>query len=121
MELVADVMLATGAFGAAVYCFVLSRRLARFTRLESGMGGAIAVLSAQVDDMTNALALAQATAASSSEQLELLTRRAEAAADRLERLQAAQPDATEADEDTPGERRLRFVRRRSARGTEAAE
>ena len=46
MQLIADVLLAAGAFGAALYCFVLSRRLKRFATLESGMGGAIAVDSA---------------------------------------------------------------------------
>ncbi len=117
MELIADAMLAAGAFGAAVYCYVLSRRLARFATLETGMGGAIAVLSAQVDDLTRALGRAQETAASSGAQLADLTRRAEAAAARLEVLVASlhdlpEPDAADAD---TGDRRMRFVRRRGTR------
>jgi hypothetical protein len=92
MELVADVLLAAGAFGAALYCLVLARRLARFTTLENGMGGAIAVLSAQVDDMTRALAQAQAAAGDSTRRLETLTRRAEAAGGKLELLVAAMHD-----------------------------
>ena len=49
MELIADVLLAAGALGAGLYCYVLALRLKQFQTLESGMGGAIAVLSAQVD------------------------------------------------------------------------
>lgn len=117
MELIADAMLAAGAFGAAVYCYTLSRRLARFATLESGMGGAIAVLSAQVDDLTRALGRAQETAGSSGAQLADLTRRAEAAAARLEVLVASLHDLPEADaaDADAGERRMRFVRRRGTR------
>ena len=68
MQLIADLLAGLGALGAAVYCLVLSRRLKRFNQLENGMGGAIAVLSAQVDDMTKALNRAQSTAALSAEQ-----------------------------------------------------
>ncbi|MDO9525302.1 MAG: hypothetical protein Q7J57_07125 [Gemmobacter sp.] len=127
MELIADMLLAAGAFGVAVYCFVLSRRLTRFTQLETGMGGAIAVLSAQVDDMTRALIKAQAAAGDSTAELAVLTVRGEAAAARLELLVASLhdlPDSTEPLE-TQGQdladRRMRFVRRRPARGEEAAE
>ena len=55
MNLISDVFLTAGAFGAAIYCYVLSARLKKLTALETGMGGAIAVLSVQVDDMTKAL------------------------------------------------------------------
>jgi hypothetical protein len=128
MDLIADVLLAAGAFGAAAYCYVLARRLREFQTLESGMGGAIAVLSAQVDDMTRALERAQGTAAVSARSLEALTARGEAAAARMELLLAALhdlPDPPAATPDPPGERRLRFVRRRPARDpspdVEAAE
>lgn len=114
MELIADALLAAGAFGAAFYCFVLQRRLARFTRLESGMGGAIAVLSAQVDDLERALAAAQGAASESTRRLAALTDRADAAAVRLDLLVAALHDLPEreaAAEVTP-DRRVRFVRSR---------
>jgi hypothetical protein len=55
MQVIADILMTAGAFGAAIYCYVLSNRLKKFTTLESGMGSAIAVLSVQVDDMTRAL------------------------------------------------------------------
>ena len=84
MDLIADILLAAGALGAGFYCFVLSRRLTRFTDLENGVGGAVAVLSAQVDDLTRTLAEAQKTAGESSESLADLTMRAEETAKRLE-------------------------------------
>lgn len=127
MELIADMLLAAGAFGAAIYCYVLSRRLTRFTQLESGMGGAIAVLSAQVDDMTKALTKAQGAASQSTAELAALTIRAEAAASRLELLVASlhdlpdAPEPAELPEHEAADRRMRFVRRRSSRGAEAAE
>ncbi len=95
MQLIADVLLAAGAFGAALYCFVLSRRLTRFATLETGMGGAIAVLSAQVDELTRALAEAQAAAQESAARLKALNGRAEAGAQKLELMLAALHDLPE--------------------------
>ncbi len=127
MVLIADILMAAGSFGAAIYCYVLSGRLKKFTTLESGMGGAIAVLSVQVDDMTRALEKARKAATGSADGLQALTARAESVASRLELLVAAMhdlPDPAAEPEPEPeeAERRLRFVRRRSARSDlEAAE
>ncbi len=114
MALISDFLLAAGAFGAAIYCYVLSRRLARFGTLEGGVGGAIAVLSAQVDDMTKALERARLAAASSSDSLEALTKRAEEVARRLELILASMHDLPEVPDET-ARRPLRFVRRHAAR------
>ncbi|TCP39095.1 DUF6468 domain-containing protein [Rhodovulum marinum] len=92
MALIADILLIAGALGATLYCHVLARRLRRFNDLEKGMGGAIAVLSAQVDDMTRALQGAQTSARHSTDGLESLTGRAEDVARRLELLVAAMHD-----------------------------
>lgn len=92
MDLIADMLLLSAALGAGLYCFVLSRRLRRFTDLESGMGGAVAVLSVQVEDMKKALEAAQKTASMSAEQLEEVTARAEETARRLEMTLAATHD-----------------------------
>lgn len=117
MEHIADILLGAGAIGAAIYCHVLARRLAAFTRLESGMGGAIAVLSAQVDEMTRALDLARRGAGESASQLEGRVRRAEQVAEKLELLLASMHDLPE-----PGDAGRRIMRRRSRRtGLEAAE
>ena len=84
MALIADILLAAGAFGAGLYCLVLGRRLKRFNDLEKGVGGAVAVLSAQVDDLTRTLAAAQGTATHSAQSLTSLTTRAETCARQLE-------------------------------------
>jgi hypothetical protein len=84
MALIADILLAAGAIGAGLYCFVLGRRLKRFNNLENGVGGAVAVLSAQVDDLTKTLTAAQSTAGQSAQSLTELTTRAEACARQLE-------------------------------------
>lgn len=84
MDMIADILLAAGALGAGFYCFVLGRRLKKFNNLEKGVGGAVAVLSAQVDDLTKTLEAAQATAAASAETLGDLTVRAEDMSRKLE-------------------------------------
>lgn len=98
MDLIADILLIAGALGAGLYCIVLSRRLNRFTDLEKGVGGAIAVLSAQVDDMTKALETARSSTNSSAESLDALTGRAEGVAQRLELLVASMHDLPVDDE-----------------------
>ncbi len=92
MELIADIFLISGAIAATVYCVVLSRRLRRFTDLENGVGGAIALLSSQVDDMTTTLKTAQTSAAGSARSLDELTGKAEGVAQRLELLVASMHD-----------------------------
>ena len=120
MELIADILMIAASIGAAVYCFVLAARLRRFTTLETGMGGAIAVLSAQVDDMTRALETARSVAGTSEKNLADLTTRAETLARRLELLMASlhdlpEPGQPRTQSEPPEEepRRLRFVRKRS--------
>lgn len=138
MELIADILMTAGAFGAGIYCYVLALRLKRFTTLENGMGGAIAVLSAQVDDMTRALEAARNSATGSVSSLTAQADRAEAAARRLELLLATMHDLPTSPQSSPAqlspeaadepaheqddEKKLRFVRRRSSREfSEAAE
>ncbi|WP_371055899.1 DUF6468 domain-containing protein [Rhodosalinus sp. K401] len=103
MELIADILLVAGALGAAFYCSVLARRLSRFNDLEGGMGGAVAVLSKQVDDMTRALDAAKETAGHSAESLNALTERAESVAKRLELLVASMHDLPSGDPGAEGE------------------
>ncbi len=92
MDMIADILLIAGAVGAGIYCFVLGRRLNKFNDLEKGVGGAVAVLSAQVDDLTKTLAAAQTTAAQSAETLTDLTLRAESMSKRLELQMASMHD-----------------------------
>ncbi|WP_299672843.1 hypothetical protein [uncultured Roseobacter sp.] len=103
MELIADVLLAAGALGAGLYCLVLGRRLNRFNDLEKGVGGAVAVLSAQVDDLTKTLSAAQATAATSAQTLTDLTKRAEDMSRKLELQMASLHDVPDVPQSpTPG-------------------
>jgi hypothetical protein len=92
MELIADIFLAAGAIGAGFYCYILGRRLKKFNNLEQGVGGAVAVLSSQVDDLRRTLAAAQVTAATSAETLSDMTARAEEMEKRLELQMASMHD-----------------------------
>lgn len=76
MELIADLLLVAGALGAGLYCFILSRRLNKFNSLEKGVGGAVAVLSSQVDDLEKTLVSARQEAGQSANKLTELTERA---------------------------------------------
>lgn len=112
MELISNIFLGAGAIGAGIFCFVLSRRLTAFNTLETGMGGAIAVLSVQVDEMTRTLEAAQLAAGSSAHELTDLAARAEASTRRLELLLASLHDLP--DPESRARNRLRVVRTRSA-------
>ena len=92
MEQISDMLLAAGALGAAFYCFVLSRRLRRFNNLEKGVGGAVALLSAQVDHLTRALSAARDSARQSKSHLTEQVAHADAVAKRLELLIASVHD-----------------------------
>lgn len=92
IRVISDILLVAGALGAGFYCYVLARRLARFNDLENGIGAAVAVLSAQVDDLAKTLVSAQKTASTSNVTLEGLTDRAETVAKRLELLVASMHD-----------------------------
>ena len=92
LMMLADLLLISGALGAGFYCFVLSRRLRKFTDLEKGVGGAVAVLAVQVDDLEKSLSAAKSTAAQSVQTLSDVTGRAEKSAHRLELLIASLHD-----------------------------
>ncbi|MCG7521095.1 DUF1664 domain-containing protein [Ruegeria sp. Ofav3-42] len=102
MELIADILLVAGALGAGLYCFVLSRRLKRFTDLEKGVGGAVAVLSSQADELKRSLDSARDASDQSGVALKELTERAETVAQRLELMMASMHDVVP-EEDAPAE------------------
>lgn len=116
MELIMDVLLIAGAFGAALYCLVLSRRLSRLTNLETGVGGAIASLSARVDHLNATLETAQKATVTSARSLDQLTGKAEGVAGRLELLVASLHDLPLAEEDAAPEEKPvgKFRSRRAA-------
>lgn len=92
MAFVSDFLVVAAALGAALYCFILSRRLQALTRLDGGLGSAIALLSAQVDDLSRTLRQARENADSGAAALNSQTARAEAACQRLELLLATLHD-----------------------------
>ena len=118
MAMIADILLISGALGAGFYCLVLSRRLRRFTDLEKGVGGAVAVLSAQVDDLAKTLEAAQVTANSSVSKLDDVSVRAEAAGQRLELLVASLHDLPPS-ETQPTKEDVTFMRRSTSNGARA--
>lgn len=92
MEFLSDILLATAAIGAAIFCLVLSRRLRALTTLDNGLGSAVVILSSQVDDLARTLKSAQDTARKSAEKLDAQTRRAESACRQIELLMASLHD-----------------------------
>ena len=102
VTVLSDILLGAGALGAAVYCGVLANRLKRFNNLENGVGGAVALLSAQVDDMTRTLDLARKAAGQSTETLTALTERAESASRKLELMLASLNDLPDVAAADPG-------------------
>lgn len=113
MELIADGLLIAGALAAALYCLVLSRRVSALKNMDSGLGGAIAGLSARVEQTRVSLADTKAATSDMTRNLQNATARAEMAAGRLELLLATLHDTTSGDE-TP----LREIR--SAKQAEMA-
>jgi hypothetical protein len=89
MAFISDILLTAGAFGAAIYCLVLSRRLRKFTDLEGDIGKAISILSTQMDELNLSLHSAQKSADLSVKRLNDGTNRAETAARHLELLVAS--------------------------------
>lgn len=59
MELISNAIIISAVIMATMYCRRLSLRLQKFSRLESEMGSAIALLSREVEQMTIALKKAQ--------------------------------------------------------------
>ena len=90
--MIADIFLIAGALGAGFYCIILSRRLSKFTDLEEGVGGAVAVLSKQVEEMTAALEAAQRATQDTENSLGAVTGKAEGVAQKLELLVASLHD-----------------------------
>ena len=99
MNILSDILLGFGAIAAAIYCFVLSRKLSKLKGLDQDLGSAIAILSRQVDEMTRVLSSAQATANDSASVLADKTEIATSVAERLELMIAALQDLPETELD----------------------
>ena len=69
IETILQSALAVAAVGLALFCLVLARRLRRLNDLETGLGGAIAVMAAEVDRLEKAILAARDEARAASETL----------------------------------------------------
>lgn len=99
----ADLILMAASLGAAVYCMILSRRLSRLGSFDKGIGGAIAVLSAQVEEMKTALHEAKTGSDGAERQLGDLVRQAREISAELEMMIAACHDVVEVADDPPAD------------------
>ncbi|MRX49704.1 hypothetical protein GI374_04420 [Paracoccus sp. S-4012] len=105
--------LAGAALLLAVWCAVLARRLRRLNDLETGLGGAIAVMAAEVARLESALARAREEASASGAALGDAVERA-----RAERLRWAAQGGFAPDE--APRRRIRRRREHAEAGHETA-
>lgn len=123
MEIFVNLLLIVGTLSAATFSWVLSRRVRKLSDLDQGLGSAITTLSSQVDDMNEALMLAQQQASASSKEIETLTTRAEKAAGRLELLLAglheAETDQSTKDADDARARKRNVAQMRRQKRLEA--
>ena len=76
MDLISDILLICGAFGLALYCLTLSRRLQALGRSDAGLGATIEALSDRVDQLTQAAGKATADAEAAAGRLGKLTEEA---------------------------------------------
>jgi hypothetical protein len=107
LEHLMQAVLLTACLGLGVFCLMLTRRLRKLNDLESGLGGAIAIMAAEVDRLEKAIRQARDEATTASERLaeEIETARRERAIwDLRQRIGAA---AAEGPQPSAGSRRLR--------------
>jgi hypothetical protein len=97
MTFIADILLVAAALGAGIYCFILASRLKKFNDLEKGVGGAVAVLSAQVDDLSATLISARNLSKVTNSDMRGLIEQAEKVAQRLELMMASMHDMPDID------------------------
>lgn len=97
VELMLQTALVAASVGLAGFCLLLAGRLRRLNDLETGLGGAIAVMAAEVDRLEKAIRAARAEATEASEALadEIARARSERALwDLRQRIgEAARPEA----------------------------
>lgn len=81
LEHVLQVALLAASLGLGAFCVILSRRLRRLNDLETGLGGAIAVMASEVDRLDRAIREAkdEATAAGQALSAEIAAARKERA------------------------------------------
>lgn len=86
MSLIADGILILTCLTTAIYCYVLSRRLARLSNTDEGIGKQIAQLNAGLEETRNAVKEIRATTRAASEKLSQEVAHARKIATQLARL-----------------------------------
>lgn len=89
MDVIMDGLLLAASLFAALYCWVLSRRVRALQSLDAGLGGAIVTLTRQIELARATLEEAKSGARETRQDLAELTARADAAAAQLRLLLAA--------------------------------
>jgi len=84
--LISDVLLVAATLGMALWCRILSQRLKVFNDIDTGLGGTIAALSLQVDDLKASIASAAASA-QGDDRARILSAATEKADDRIGRME----------------------------------
>ncbi|MEM7642816.1 MAG: hypothetical protein AAF366_09835 [Pseudomonadota bacterium] len=101
IPLISDSLLLLATVALAAYCWRLAARLRAFNDVDSGLGGAIAALSLQVEELKATLARATAESDSAATSLDMATDRANDSIGRLEMLIAAAEDVTATPAEAP--------------------
>ncbi|MBV0890758.1 hypothetical protein KTN05_02705 [Paracoccus sp. Z118] len=78
LPLMLQLALCVSAGGLAAFCLLLSRRLRRLNDLETGLGGAIAVMTAEIGRLEAGMAAARAEATAATRELAAEIERAKA-------------------------------------------
>lgn len=86
LGLISDVLLLAATCGMALWCRVLTKRLKAFNDLDTGLGGTIAALTQQVDDLQTSLGAATEHTRDRNVALEELNVRADDRIGRMEML-----------------------------------
>lgn len=86
LGLISDVLLLAATGGMALWCRVLTKRLKAFNDLDTGLGGTIAALKLQADDLQASIAVATEHAHDRGAALDEATTRADDRIGRMEML-----------------------------------
>ncbi|MFZ5616646.1 MAG: hypothetical protein ACOZAA_04910 [Pseudomonadota bacterium] len=127
MQLIVDFILLAASGAATIYCFVLSRRLAKLNDMKNGIGASIASMSQALDQTQQVLALAKGSSLEGVQRLTALLEDAERVGPEIRQLIDALGElAADATDDIDNaraiavediDRRARRVRSRREEGT----
>lgn len=86
MAFIADILLLAAACAAAVYCRLLSQKLQHLGRTDGGLGGAVAALNEQVNELQLTINQVSAGATQKASRLDEVAKRADTISRKLQLL-----------------------------------